>query len=104
MSVSLTPELDDWDEIISTNGNDDNRTVAKVRSTYKLVLAIVNLQNDIASMKKVLGTRIEEATKITKENNDISTKLYKIYIWLTVVIAFSAVASLAISLLAYFKK
>lgn len=101
----IPDELKDWDEIIGgASGNEHARNQAQLKAVKKLVLSIANLQQHILSLQKVLGTRLDKTIQITEENNRISTKLYKIYIWLTFVIAFSAVASLIISLLAFFKK
>lgn len=96
----IPDELKDWDEIIKNgNGNEDNRAQSQLRAAKKLVIAITNLQNHIFSLQKVLGKRMDDSIEITKENNKVSTKLYKIYIWLTFIIAFSAIASLAISII-----
>ena len=90
MPNNLISELEDWDEIIrdAGGGNDDRRITANVKAARKLVLSVVNLQQAIFSFQRVTAPRIDQLKKSIDRFNDSSSKLYKIYLVLTGIIAF----------------
>lgn len=106
MLNSLTSELNGWDEIINDagGGNDDRRTTANVKSARKLVLSIVSLQQAILSFQKVTAPRFDQLRESIDRFNDSSTKLYKIYLWLTSLIAIATFLNVVLVAISIFKK
>lgn len=82
------PEVNpnDWELIIndSESGVSTQMNKSQVKATEKLVLSVVNLRFVIANLQK----------SFDKFNSE-SSKLYKVYIWLTAIIAGATLANVA---------
>lgn len=98
--IDVPPELNpqDWELIVndSESGVTTQMNKSRVKATEKLVLSIANL----GLRAKSISNRAEDLQKSFDRFNKESSKLYKIYIWLTAVIA---VATLTNVLIAIFK-
>lgn len=99
--MDIPPELNpqDWETIVndSESGAPAQMNKSQVKATEKLVLSIANLGLRVRS----ISLRAEDLQKSIDKFNNESSKLYKIYIWLTVVIVLATVTGVLISI---FKK
>jgi len=96
--MNVPDELNGWDQIIADaeSGVTTREKVAEVRAVKKQVLAIANLGQTIFSIQKVFGSRLDNLKESIDKFNSESSKLYKINIILTIVIALATVANVLI--------
>jgi len=93
MADFIPTELEGWDEIIELAGRDNTpaQGQAAAKAAQKQAYALANLGNDISSMKKVVGTRIESLTESLNENAKANEKVSKRTFWLTIVLVIATI-------------
>jgi len=100
MTNFTPPELEGWDEILGNADSDtpQKRNLSQIKAYQKLVLGIANLGEIIFSSQKHALPRIDNLKDSIDRFNKESSKLYIIYIWLTVVIAVATLANVIITI------
>lgn len=107
MSNNIFPELDGWDEISLKAPNKD--ALSSIKTIHKLVLSLANLRSAVSSQVGYLQNKIErlqQSVDFLSSNlkssiddfNCASSKLYRVNIWLTGVIAFATIAGVIVNI------
>ncbi len=98
--VEIPSKLDSWDKIIDGSGSDvpAKRDQARVKATKKLVSSITDLNLKIFSLQKVIEYRIDKLKDSIDKFNSETARLYKVNIWLTVIIALATIANVLVAI------
>jgi hypothetical protein len=93
MPKQIPTELEGWDELNNISGGDSvpiqNRI--KVGTSHKTVLALSNLGNNIFSLQKILGNRLDGLNKKLDEESKSSEKQSRRMYWLTIALVVATV-------------
>lgn len=94
MTANNTPsELQGWEELDQIAGGDSVpvQNKIKIETAWKTVLAMTNLGNNIHSMQKVIGTRLDELNKRLDEASKATDKQSRRMFWLTIALVIATV-------------
>lgn len=90
---NIPSELQGWDKLDQIAGGDSVpvQNKIKIETAWKTVLAMTNLGNNIHSMQKVIGTRLDELNKRLDEASRAADKQSRRMFWLTIALVIATI-------------
>lgn len=106
MKNDVPSELSGWEDIVGLANGDSVPVQNKVRveTSWKVVLAMVNLGNRIGSMQKVLGTRLDSLNERIDQFNKQSDKQSRNMFWLTIALVVATIMQAIATIVMVFKR